>query len=149
MKSCLQRVAKLGLEHLSVANTKNNIAVVHAQQGQHSIALQMRQESLDIKIKVLGLDHPLAADTRNKCALDSNFGSLTLMFWSLTAMFSCSIGAVYFSQGKHDDALTVVCMYGKKCSKFESRCLAWSTRLRPPPTTTSSSREASRGTRDA
>ena len=55
-----------------MARTKNNIAHVRAQQGQHSTALQMWQESLDIKIKVLGLDHPDVASTQDNigCVLD-------------------------------------------------------------------------------
>ena len=54
-KSLEIKIRVHGQDHLSVAETKNNIASV--QQGRNSIALQMWQQSLEIKIKILGLDH--------------------------------------------------------------------------------------------
>ena len=53
-------------DHLDVAKTQNNIAIIFQQQGKYSEALEMYQKSLATKEKVLGPEHPDVASTYNK-----------------------------------------------------------------------------------
>ena len=54
----------LGLEHLEVAKTQNNMGEVFRKQAKYPEAFEMFQKSLATKEKVLGLEHPRVADTK-------------------------------------------------------------------------------------
>ena len=47
-----------GQEHLDVATSYQNIAAVYQQQGKRAQAIEMATKAYDIKLKVLGPDHP-------------------------------------------------------------------------------------------
>ena len=46
-----------------------SIAIVYEEQGKYPEALELHHKSLATKEKVLGCEHPLAADTKNNIAL--------------------------------------------------------------------------------
>ena len=82
-----------GHDHISVAATYNNMAVVYESQGHYERALESHQKSLDIKIRVLGHNHlDIAASCQN-------------------------IAVVYLKQGKRAQAIemaTKACYFNLK-----------------------------------
>ena len=70
--------------------------------GKPEKALENYNKSLAIKKKVLGCEHLDTASTKNKYA-----DYALHRFLVLTAVLWCGIAAVYYAQGKHDDALTI------------------------------------------
>ena len=66
---------------LDVAASYNNIGLVYDRQGKYEEALEYYQKSLDIKIRVVGGDHPNVATSYN------------------------NIGNVYNRQGQYERAL--------------------------------------------
>jgi tetratricopeptide (TPR) repeat protein len=59
---------KLGPEHLDVATTLNNLALLYYKMGDYEKALPLYQRALDIREKVLGPQHPDVATTLNNLA---------------------------------------------------------------------------------
>jgi tetratricopeptide (TPR) repeat protein len=52
-----------GTNHLDTARNLNNLALIHAKQGNYEQAELFFQQSLNIKTQLLGLDHPETANT--------------------------------------------------------------------------------------
>jgi CHAT domain-containing protein/tetratricopeptide (TPR) repeat protein len=59
----------LGADHPDVANSLNNLALLHKSQGNHLAAEPLFKRSLSILEKVLGADHPDVANSLNNLAL--------------------------------------------------------------------------------
>jgi len=57
------RISALGEDHMSVATTHTNIALVYANQGKYEMAMEHYAKCLAIQINVLGAKHPVVADT--------------------------------------------------------------------------------------
>ena len=53
----------LGRDHLDVARTKNNIALVLDKHTKYPEALQMHQEVFEVRLKTLGPNHSHVADS--------------------------------------------------------------------------------------
>ena len=96
----------------------------------HKEALENYNKSLEIKIRVLGHEHPLVADTKHKCA--NLFFPLDPIFDSTTAAFQlghfCSIALILKEQAKYDQAIKLGCEnvadYEKCCGQDHVRVLA-------------------------
>ena len=58
-----------GPQHLVIAGTLNNMAMVYTEQGKYEQALEAYSKSLDIKIKLVGQDSPDVADTKYNMAI--------------------------------------------------------------------------------
>ena len=77
-----------------------SIGEIYRKQGKLNEALTMHEEVLRVRASVFGLEHLDVATTKHKYA--DHFG---LHFLAPMFVFLCSIGAVYYAQGKYDDAL--------------------------------------------
>ena len=55
--------------HEEVAASLNNLALLYDAMGHKSEALKLHEETLQIRIKVLGVDHLLVAETYNNLGL--------------------------------------------------------------------------------
>jgi len=64
----LEKEPEIGHEHLGVATTLNNLAVLYKNMGAYEKALPLYQRALDICEKVLGPEHPYVATTLNNLA---------------------------------------------------------------------------------
>ncbi len=62
------RESKLGPDHLSVANSLNNLASLYVDMGQYAKAEPLYRRSLKITETQLGADHPALAETLNNLA---------------------------------------------------------------------------------
>ena len=58
----------LGVDHLAVATSLNNLALLYSNQGQNAQAEPLYQEALAIQEKALGLEHPAVATSLNNLA---------------------------------------------------------------------------------
>ena len=56
---------KLGSNHISIADTFNNLASIYYAQGKYNKAEEFYLKSLKIKIEKLGSNHTSVADTCN------------------------------------------------------------------------------------
>ena len=65
-KSLNIKLKVFGPDHLLVADTQNNIAIVLRQQGKYPEALEMYEKALKTRVAVLGPEHPDVAKTCNK-----------------------------------------------------------------------------------
>ena len=72
-----------GDNHLDVAKTRENMAIIYQNQGHYDQALEIYKSVLETKIRVCGHEHPDVAASYN------------------------NIGMVYDSQGKYEEALEV------------------------------------------
>ena len=55
-------VKSLGLDHVSVADTLNNMAMVHEQMGDDAKNLELTRKAHAIYLQALGPDHPKTQD---------------------------------------------------------------------------------------
>ena len=101
----------LGCEHLDVASTQNkyacthifthacdaymcacSLAVIHKRQGELPTALELYQKNLAVFEKQLGPEHPLVADTKNKCVCI--YGLLGLRWHGLLFYFVALVRSI-------------------------------------------------------
>src|SRR5581483_3397229 len=59
----------LGPDHLDVAHSLNDLAVVHWYQGRYAEAQELNERALTIRERMLGADHPLVAKSANTLAI--------------------------------------------------------------------------------
>ena len=90
----------LGCNHQDMAKTYNCISNVRQQQAKLSEVLEACQKPLDIEIKLHGLEHLGVTTTKNKYT-----DHFHLHFLAPMSVFLRIIGAVYYAQGRYDDAL--------------------------------------------
>ncbi|QMS88420.1 tetratricopeptide repeat protein [Nostoc edaphicum CCNP1411] len=59
---------RLGLEHLNIATSLNNLAALHKSTGRYSEAEPMYKQALELTKRLLGDDHPIVATSLNNLA---------------------------------------------------------------------------------
>ena len=87
----------MGSDHLDVAKTQENMAVVYDSQGQYQKALEIYESVLATKIRVCGQDHPDVAISKFNIALllrnMDKAAESKHMFTEAAGIFRAALGA--------------------------------------------------------